>query len=248
MNELILKFKDEAIKNMIEKDVLASVQLMYLLVNKDSKIEHEVLLKEVTEREDLKGVKNYKEACKIFASSNKEKNKFINIIEYNKLFIYDNEANDNKESVIGDSIEIDIEQESSPAVEAYSVKEKYEDDKSLCNTNDLEYAKSICNEKEGYSVFDSKGRTVYVNTKPIEEEPKEEVVELHKKAVVSGAYFKLKDVNGYNTHVSTESNMKLNGGFYIHDDNVKNGRVKISKSRNDKYLCFVNVEDLNRNK
>ena len=117
------------------------------------------------------------------------------------------------------------------------LKEYYKNNKEKIKAaSNARYIK-LKEEKENISAYDK-----------YYEEHKEEVVELHKKAVVSGAYFKLKDVNGYNTHVSTESNMKLNGGFYIHDDNIKNGRVKISKSRNDKYLCFVNVEDLNRNK
>lgn len=246
MNELVLKFKDQVMKNMIEKGVLASIQLAYIIINKDNDIDPETLIEDVANNNSLVGVKDYKEACKILASSNKEKNRFIYIIESNKLFTYDNQVLDEKEKRTGESVNVEVE-EDKPSVDEYIVKKSKDSDNIISTTNDLSKAEDQCTDA-GNVVVDNKGRVIYV--KPEEELVKEEKVEDGKPklrpALVSGASFVLNNTPVYTNASTKDIKEKLTGRYYITDGIIKNDRVRIAKSINDKNTVFVDVSKLDR--
>ena len=253
INELIVRFKQEAIDNMVKNDVLASVQLAYIIANNTDDNHVLELFEEISNRKDIRGIKNYREACKVIAKSNKEKNKLVYIIENNKLYTYDSEALDKKEEVIGSSIEIDVEN-TAPAIEVYSVKESAESESSLYNTNDIREAKDKC--KKGYSVFDSKGRVVYTipDEPPVEiEEPEpiadqeeeEEKPNNHRKALVNGTHFRMNNVKAYRNPYTANVREVISGSYYITDETITNDRIRVAPSRYDlKTILYVNIEDL----
>lgn len=243
MNELILKVKDQVIQNMIEHNVLASIQLAYLIANENKENTNtDELLEDVITKDSLKGITDYKEACRRLSSSNKECKRFIYIIESNKLFEFDYKAEDKKEEVSGDSIELNIG-DNQPVIEVYTVR-KSADSEILFTSNSLEEAKEHC--KSEYSIFNSKSRVIFTNT---DEESIKEPPSKIKRALVTGTPVELDNAPVYVTKYSKEHFKRLTGVFYVNTDGVYLNRVKVSQSMKDcqnkkKYIGYIDIKNI----
>lgn len=270
MEELILKYKDLAIDNMVKTNILASIQLAYLIANENSNIEPTVLIDEVISKQELVGVSDYREACKIFCSSNREKNRFINYIESRKLLDIDNEAlaiiEANKpkpepEPVPGETSIIDdvIPAEkltpafpnndvlNTPFLGAYNVIDHM--GFTVGSYAYYEEALKVCNMEYERKIVDHNKTIIYTNTKPVEEKPQPKPVV--QPTFIEGMSITLaKKVNGYNNSFTRIRSRVLSAGttFYINSEKIVNGRVRLSQNKEEcgtrTYLCYVNVSDL----
>lgn len=104
----------------------------------------------------------------------------------------------------------------------YRVRKTWADAKSQIGAfANLEGAKKVC--KQGYKVFDEKGKVVYepkVETKPVVKNDKEDINNANK--------IELNDIPLYVSSDARTEKKKITGTYYIHSDEVINNKIKIT--------------------
>lgn len=127
-----------------------------------------------------------------------------------------------------------IEIDSTPFMDLYRVRKSFKDKTEKIATFDLDEAKKVCDEWLGYSVFNSRGKPIYVNA--LTEEVKAKIdLEEHIPAIVpkTGSRIKLNAVNLYKNPDDTVPFRSITGDYYIYSAKKYNGRYMVVRSAED---------------
>ena len=127
-----------------------------------------------------------------------------------------------------------IEIDSTPFIDLYRVRKSFMDKTEKIATFDIDEAKKVCDEWLGYSVFNSRGKPIYVNALTEEVKAKMDLEE-HVPAIVpkTGSKIHLNAVNLYKSPDDTVPSRSITGDYYIYSAKKYNGRYMVVKSAED---------------
>jgi hypothetical protein len=176
-------------------------------------------------RTNVIGNYNYKSLAKALRLGSQVENSLVEIIESYKLFDIDKEVLQNMYDGKRTVIEINRE----PFLDQYRVRETFSN-KEILKTFDKDEAIAMCKNYYGYSVFNSKGETVFSNALTPEVKAK---MELQEKIVssatpVAGSKIHLNCVNLYATPDSKTPSRAISGDYYISNSKRYNNRYMIT--------------------
>lgn len=196
-------------------------------------------------RNNIIGNYNYKSLLKSLRLGNEVENSLLGIIESYKLSDIDSEVLKDMYNGKRTFVEIDTE----PFIDQYRVREAFSN-KEILKTFDKEEAISICKNHYGYSVFNSKGESVFSNALTPEIKAK---MELQEKIVsnnnqIAGTQIQLNSVNLYETPDSKTPTRAITGTYYVSNSKRYNNRYMITNKleyvgNSNFILGYINASD-----
>lgn len=195
-----------------------------------------------SDRKNIIGNYDYKSLIRSLKLGPNE-NSLIEIIEAYKLDNIDKEILKNMYNGKRTVVEIDRE----PFIDHYRVREIF-GNKEILSTFDKEEAIRTCKKYYGYSVFNSKGETIFNNALTDEVKAK---MELHEKIVSVpkvGSKIHLTSVNLYEKADSKKPMRAITGDFYISNSKRYNNRYMITNKpeyvgNSNMILGYINDSD-----
>lgn len=194
-------------------------------------------------RKNITGNYDYKSLIKSLRIGSANENSLIEIIESYKLNDIDLEIISNMYNGKRTVVEIDSE----PFLDYYRVREAF-GNKEILGTFDKEEAIKTCKKYYGYSVFNSKGQSIFTNALTPELKAKMELQERIIPVPKSGNKIYLKSVNLYATPDSKTPTRAITGFYYVSDNKRYNNRYMITNKPeyigNSNYILgYINSKD-----
>ena len=196
-------------------------------------------------RFNIIGNTNYKSLVKFLRLDEISENSIIEIIESYKLNELDLEILNNMYDGRRTFVEIDKE----PFIDFYRVRKAFGSDRTeILSTFDKDEAIKKCKEYYGYSVFNSKGETVFSNALTPELKAKMELKERVSAPPTLGTKIYLNATNLYETPDSKIPTRSVTGFYYISNNKRYNNRYMITDKPenvgNTNYILgYINDKD-----
>ena len=194
-------------------------------------------------RKNIIGNYDYKSLVKSLRLGSANENAIIEIIEAYKLNEIDKEIVRNMYDGRRTIVEIDGE----PFIDYYRVREAF-GNKEVLATFDKNEAIETCKKYYGYSVFNSKGQSIFNNA--LTEEVKAKMVLQEKIVPVpkTGSKIHLNSVNLYEKPDSKRPMRAITGDFYVSDSKRYNNRYMITNKpeyigNSNLILGYINASD-----
>lgn len=174
-------------------------------------------------RTNIIGNYEYKSLIKLLRLGTTNENSLIEIIESYKLNDIDLEVIHNMYNGKRTMVEINGE----PFMDYYRVREAF-GTKEILGTFDKDEAIRVCKKYYGYSVFNSKGQSIFTNALTPEIKAKMELQERIVSVPKTGSKIYLNSVNLYKSPDSKTPMRSVTGFYYISDNKRYNNRYMIT--------------------